>query len=48
MDQYGFFGNDVTFHCAINVSGYSLDIIAFKENGAPQAVEETDNAILDL
>ena len=41
MNQYAFFGSDVTFHCAINVSGYSLDIIAFKENGDIQAVDVT-------
>ena len=41
MDQNEFFGRVVTFHCAINVSGYGLDIGAFKENGDVQAVDET-------
>ena len=45
VDQYAFFGSDVTFHCAINVSGsrHNLDFIAYKENGVPQTVDKTGN-----
>ena len=41
VDQYTFFGRVVTFHCGINISGYSLSIVAFKENDEAQTIHNT-------
>ena len=44
MSQNTFFGQMVTFHCATNVSGYSLSFSGFKESNEPQTVDTTGDA----
>ena len=44
MNQNVLFGQMVTFHCAINISGYSLSFSASKENNEPQTVDTTGDA----